>query len=144
MTIIKQTVLLFLFLFSWNAFARCLYTSIEQMDARVSAWAKVTVISVVEKVKREVGIECPMDVTFQVKETYRGKVDEKLHLNYVWRTQKPDVILFEKGKDYILAIEKVENGEIKLLGFVCDQWGVSVMMEQDLIKYLKKSSEITK
>jgi hypothetical protein len=83
---------------------------------------------------------CEHRFDIKVIETLKGNITgEKLHVNYSFVQQRPNIILFSEGEEYIFAISKVTlEGQATLFGTTCDRSGLRV----EYIDRIKKALAI--
>ncbi len=71
---------------------------------------------------------CEHRFNIEVIEVFKGHTTrEKLQINYSFVQQRPNIILFSEGDEYIFAISKMtREGEATLFGTTCNRSGVGV------------------
>lgn len=71
---------------------------------------------------------CRHEFVIKVIEVLKGNIlDQELHINYSFVQQRPNIVLFAEGDDYLFAISNVApGGQAILFGTTCGRSGLPV------------------
>jgi hypothetical protein len=83
---------------------------------------------------------CEHRFDIDVREILKGQTGQsKLHVNYDYVPQRPNISLFSDGDEYVFAIRAIaEDGKATLLGTTCGRSGLAATRLDAVKKALRK------